>query len=511
MAKPTLDEIWQQSMGQAPGMPPTMINPQVGSGSFDLNGPVNQSMGMIEQPQFGQIPQIQSAPQEPKKSFGKKVVDFLGQTTGISGLYGASKKAGEISRASDELGLGVHNEVQRLISEAKKFKTGDPKRKALLKQAQEVARQGGVGADALLGSLPKDRQVIGSAGKLALTVGSLGMGAPATVGGRLAAGTLTGGAFGGLDAAERGGDLGDIAKGAGIGAATGLAVGGLMEGLRYAASHWATRQFQKGARFTPTELTDENVQKAIEYGTKQGKVFKSAQSAVDFYEKGNNTLEGEISKQLSSSAGKIKPRMIAEQIARDMNEKGWVTSADDVFEKIVSTNQNAERFLRKTSLSVTDANAVKKLISSNIRDSAWFASQPPPSQDFLMAVRRSFAEAVKNAAPETRKLFEEQMYNIILRDGFQAAVDKGVVGGGLVNSASGAILGGGAGVLGGVTGPGAIMGAAATKFVHTTLGRTLLAKGFSQVIPIIVKLAPAEQELIAQAILNSTNEGQEIQ
>lgn len=491
-------------MGQAPGMPPVMINPQVGSGSFDLNG----TSGMIEQPQFGQIPQIQSAPQEPKKSFGKKALDFIGQATGISGLYGASKKAGEISQASDQLGLGIHEEVSRLIAEAKKFKTGDPKRKALLKKAQEVAQAGGQGADALLGAVPKDRQVIGSAGKLALTVGSLGMGAPATVGGRLAAGTLTGGAFGGLDAAERGGDLGDIAKGAGIGAATGLAVGGLFEGVRWAAQHLPKRLLTGVSGLTNTDANTAKGQKAIEYLAKKHRIgtsaslTKQAQDSLDDLIAQADDMVERAMKGNATYADRIDD--IYAKIANAYPDSGY--DAAGIRELISKANPRVRVLIDSVDvLPVDKMNVLRKTVGKQLGDRGFKNQADSFVKDVVADYYFALSDKLNAILPDSatgakfQQLLSDQSSEITLLKGLKRLAantsnNKNLTLGDMIAASGG---------FAGASVPGAVGAVILNKALHSTLVNSVAANMVGPISNVLIKLAPAEQQLIIQAIANS--------
>lgn len=78
-------------------------------------------------------------------------------------------------------------------------------------------------------------EAVGSAAKLGLTLGTLGSGTVAkTVGGRILAGGGLGAGFGGASALEKGKSVGEIGKEAAIGGAIGVGTAGAAEGIRWA-------------------------------------------------------------------------------------------------------------------------------------------------------------------------------------------------------------------------------------------------------------------------------------
>lgn len=500
MAKPTLDEIWRQTVQQPQGMPAVMIDPQLGS----VNA---QNFNQDPQPQFqeatmGQQGGFQEAqafgPEQEKVPFWKKAANFVGEATGIKGVGDALNAPAKAKREQDAI-TELVNQATALINESKKYPTGDPRRRQLIAQARQLSDAAREGADISAGAIPTNAQGLASVGKVGLTVGSFGLGAPASVAGRLAMGTATGAGFGGLDAAEKGGDLGDIAKGAAIGGATGLAVGGLFEGVRWAAQNLPKRLMGGVSGLTNKQMASPKGQKALEYALKNKKIgtssmlMKQGEAAID-------KLDDEITKTIASTTGKVRINDVAQNLADDMNNAGWQTGRGEVLQRIRDTFPNAAKYLSKKSLSLQEANELRKIIDKAVRPGSWLNSQSPASQEFAKALRRQLAETVKTAAPTTRQMFSDYANELTLLEGLRQAEAK--LGNNKILSLGDLVLGGG-----GFAGAGPVGAAGAialNKTLHSTLVNSVAANMVQPISNILIKLQPAEQQLIVQAIANAT-------
>src|SRR3990167_9155915 len=125
------------------------------------------------------------APQDTRGT-GEKVLSGIASITGGKKM---AEAAGQLLAGDQSESLATQNSqiVETLITQAKKYPVGHPRRTELLKQANQTAQQYTAVADEHLSSLPTEKEVAGSAVKLATTIGTLGLG-PATAasaGGRI--------------------------------------------------------------------------------------------------------------------------------------------------------------------------------------------------------------------------------------------------------------------------------------------------------------------------------------
>jgi hypothetical protein len=195
----------------------------------------------------------------------------------------------------------------------------------------------------------------------------------------------------------------------------------------------------------------------------------------------------------------VRPAQIAAGLADDMNAAGWQTSRVEVLQKMKEMVPNAAKYLSKKSLTVQEANELRKIIDKTVRPSAWLSSQPTATQEFAMSVRRALAESVKNAAPSTRQMFSDYANELTLMQGLERLAANG--GNNKILSLGDLVLGGG-----GFAGAGPLGAAGAialNKTLHSTLVNSVAANMVAPISNVLIKLAPAEQQLIIQAIANA--------
>lgn len=215
----------------------------------------------------------------------KGVGNFIADTTGISGT--AKAIGGAI--ALPYLTRKVSDATQRahdLTTQATKLPIGDPKRKALLKQALDLENSASTQMEGGLNDVPTVKSAAGSMAKLALTAGTAAVAPAAGVAGRIGQGALIGGGFGTAQGIEDNKDLGGIAKSGLIGALVGGAASGLIE-----AGKWAVNKVPKLLSYasdTPEAVLQRNydnpeaMAQATDYVSENGpeQVLTDTQGAV---------------------------------------------------------------------------------------------------------------------------------------------------------------------------------------------------------------------------------------
>ena len=224
-----------------------------------------------------------------------KVGEFIGEATGFTGTakaIGAAAIGGTVAGKATNLAL----DASKLVDEAKRLPQGDPRRRELLLQAQQMSSRASVGAEKFLKEAPTPQQAIGSMGKLGVTAITLGAGTPATVAGRIGAGALAGAGFGGSSAMEEGKGPKDVLKETAIGGAIGGAIPAAIEGVK-----WAVKGVPKLLAYT-SNTPDEVLQRQYDNPELASKILKGvkdkgAMGVTDDINNAAKKLRGNLTQQ----------------------------------------------------------------------------------------------------------------------------------------------------------------------------------------------------------------------
>jgi hypothetical protein len=434
---------------------------------------------------------------------GKKVGGFIGRATGLAGYGKGVTDAARIGvsdierRSADK----ANAEADLLIQQAKRLPVGNPQRKQLLAQAQQILSGAEQSTQSALGRLDKvtttPKQMLGSTVKLGTTVGGFAFGAPATALGRVGMGAATGGVFGAADAMEKNLGTEDILKSAGIGAVTGGATAGLIEGVRWAASNFPTRLWGSKAGFTNKQMTTKQAQEALKYAVKSGK----AGTRSGLIRESNRIigqLDDQIDDALTTAKGTVRLTKVAQEIADDLNTKGWNVSASDILGRIDDLAPNAKGLIKRN-MTYAELNQLRGAVDDALGSSIWMTQQPKPMQQLAMAIRGGIANSVKSGVPQTREWFSQMAKEITLRNALQNLAAK--QGNNLPISLMDLIAAGaGASAAGGLGGVASAVGYKVGTSTPVVTGAAVL---LDRLGPIISKLAPQEQQAVNQAILDA--------
>lgn len=527
MPKRTLDEIWEQVSGldEHPSLgvdaPPRMLNPQTG-----------EPLGPDGRPEMSQSPTVQAPTgvadmeltgvtglSERPRTFTDKlggaisgVGRFIGDVTGIRGMFNASQKASEVSGEANELGASVDRAVSGLIAQAKKYAPGSTERKELLRIAQGIAESGGERADELLASVPKDRQVIGSAAKMALTAAGFAIGPAASVTSRLAQGTVQGAAYGASDAAEKGKSGGEILTGAGTGAAAGLAAAGTMEGARWLLQNGPSWLFKKVLKQKPADVrAGRDVSQFAADKGYAGSYASMEKQAETQAAKLNTSLRAKIASQ-SGKGLKIKTKDFFKAVADEFGQSGMKPT--DVKAQLIRMNPQIRKTLEKATWTLQELDEAR-MSFGRINEKAFTSASEKFGAKVTNAAYGKMKESVVNSFPagKSRKavesLFDELKKTIWFKEAIKAAADTkgrsalfkftdllsipGAIGGGLpgaIATAGAARVAQSAPVMSG--------SATALAWLNQHLGPTVLQK-----------LAPAEQQALVDLFMRVTPDNQE--
>lgn len=300
---------------------------------------------------------------------------------GIASITGGKKmvETGAQLLGGGQESLATQNSqvVESLITQAKKFPLGHPRRTDLLKQAHNTAQQYSAIADERLASLPTQKEVAGSAVKLGTTIGTLGLGAATakTALGRIAE---TGAKLGGLSAVSGGatafeeglgkseavkGAIGSGLVGFGLGTAgqsiaelaTYLTSPAITEGLYNKALGIPKKVIEKG-KSPSSRFLEEGIS-----GTKKGILSKATAMSQDSEKQIENILK--TSKRVHNS------KDVIQQIQSELQKKFSNTLGPDDIKTIVDKLPINKL---RTGLKVNDAtlNALRKELDNNFLGNA---------------------------------------------------------------------------------------------------------------------------------------------
>src|SRR3990167_7320220 len=178
-----------------------------------INKPLNiRDLPLNSYKVVGEEPEDKS----PLQGFGR-VGNFLSETTGLKGTGEAIGGALFVGRAADKL-TNKALEANKLVDEAKKLSTSDPKRRELLNQAMNLSAKSGAKAQDLIEKITTRTQAAGSMAKLGLTAATflappaavgLGLKGGLAAGAKIAEGSIIGSTFKALDNLEKGKPVGE--------------------------------------------------------------------------------------------------------------------------------------------------------------------------------------------------------------------------------------------------------------------------------------------------------------
>src|SRR3990167_586839 len=160
-----------------------------------------------------------------------------------------------------------------------------------------------------------------------------------------------------------------------------------------------------------------------------------------------------------------------------------------------------KQLLSKSSLTLEEANRLRRLIDRTLGDRAFLGGQLSSDKLVLKQFANNLREIVKSKAPEgTRELFSELANEIRFRDGLLERVARRA--GNQVLS-FGDFIGGGLGGIFGSLGAqpitGAVAGVATRRAIESVpfkLGSAKLVNALTKAAPILDSLAPAQQTAI---------------
>lgn len=357
----------------------------------------------------------------------------------------------------------------------------------------------------VIGKTAETSEILGSAAKTALTVGTLG---GAGLAGGLARRVVTtaglGAGFGVAEAIEAGRPE-EIPKTALTGAAIGAGISGVGAGLR-AVGRGITE-------FLPTRLVRSVVKqpkkellagKDIAPFVLAKRKIGTAGKLIQESELQISTLGQKINQNLGDKTltkVSIARNEIVNNVVNQLNQTGAEITENEVLGTINQLAPQVKGLISKTSFTPLEANKLRQALDKTLGDRGFLTGQLPFNKLILRTFDNNLREKIKTVAPEgTRELFSELSKEITLRnallDTTTAQTRNQVISfGDLIGGGLGGLFGGGAlGVAAGIATRRAIQ--APAVLTTTAVGLSLLKK----LQPLLKGLAPSERQLLLQTI-----------
>lgn len=326
--------------------------------------------------------------------------------------------------------------------------------------------------------------------------GAVGLKAPKTLG-ILGRAGLAGLEAGGITALQ----TGKVGKEAATTAALGGVLSGAGGALAKSLEKLPNRLVQSAIKQSPKELA--KGQDLTEFVLKT-KLPKTSSALLDdsakIIEDLNTKITGNLKSVKPVKGGSVSPKKIIKEVAEEINKAGGDITEKEARGIIEGLAPQVKGTLKKSALSLEDANKLRQKIDRTLGDRAFFSQQNTFNKSTLMDFANTLRETVKKKAPEgTRGLYDDIAKEIRFSN---ALGDKVVKGQRNQIISFGDLIGGGIGA--GVGGPaGAIAGAGLRRGIQSTPGLLTGAKvvdAINKAEPVLEKLSTAEQGLLSQLI-----------
>ena len=339
------------------------------------------------------------------------------------------------------------------------------------------------------------REVAGGAANLALLLGTLGLSAPATLGGKVAQGAKIGAGFGAAGAVSESKDLKDAALRVGSGTLMGGAIPGIVGGVKNLASSRAARLYDSILGVTKNEGKEIVKSGATTVGQKivlKGGLpgfTKTKQGIYDISQREINRLEPKVQEVVKGITKKFSYEDLAGSLQAERDRLSRIPGEEGVVSRMNTILETAKGNFSKGPLTAGQLNDLKRELYQQIGK----AFEKPEAERAMVAqAQTSLARSIRNAlakADPTGKLNslnEEQGLHLEIRSKILDQIAKGtvkdaasaarVIGGffrpgNLIRDAGTAGLGA---MVGGV--PGAIAGTIGERALTSTPSVTARAK-----------------------------------
>ena len=306
--------------------------------------------------------------------------------------------------------------------------------------------------------MPSAKAVLGDVAGVGLTLGTLGAGTPASLGGKVALGAGLGAGFGATGALREDQGVGDVAKGALGGAVLGGALPVAGRGLSKTGDFFANtfpRQLENLGLKVPAKKAGLGIADAFAKRNLGGKPLSEVERITS---KEISTVNSKIEKALSSpkvAKVKISNNDFISQVARDINKQtGSRLSTNNLKARIAKFAPDFAPVVRKKQITLKEANSLKIAITNNLKEASFLGKELTGEQKAVKRFAGELSKVIKTKSG-TEALFKQESEAIRINRAVADAIRKfetqgrpgdlldltGLGLGGAVGSIPGAVIG----------------------------------------------------------------------
>src|SRR3990167_5692701 len=333
------------------------------------------------------------------KDKSTEALNTVGDATGALGMAKAAAQGIGPKSYTPEVSKSMQDTAQQLYDSAMKQPEGSPRRQHLLDVYKQTIANDADLRDKFKDEYSTTEQVLGSAGKLALTVGTAGLGSEAggtaTLGQKVLQGVATGGkigtAYGVAQGMEDKGNLEDVAKSGVIYGLAGAGTGGALPLVAKAGSKIIEGTSNVLDNFKSPSQLAKDARDAI-----TGKIANTSKKV-------GGLIKGKTQEQIMATAEKDVAKLApAERKVYFDTKRAEVTQAHQAeFEKINQTHANTEAKIQ--------SEAKIKLDTLQKESETLQRQLATSSRDEVLALRPKIRTAMAKQSAQYRSIVQEEL------------------------------------------------------------------------------------------------------
>jgi hypothetical protein len=325
--------------------------------------------------------------------------------------------------------------------------------------------------------------------------------AKATAGMSMATRAATQGLVGAGMQAAKTGDIGKDELVVGAASALMVPVGDVaIKGLQSLSTHlpeWLVRPLLKQAPGPKLKGKD-----AAKYLVESGNIG-SVDNLIQKSDDAMGTLNSQIDDLLAQGTGKgvtISRDQLVTDIVSKINQAGGAIDETQLLSTIDNLAPQARGLLNKPTLTLQEANQLRKLLDGTLGDRAFFAKELTFNKEILMNFTNALRESVKSSDDALRPLYEEFAKNITIKN---ALLSRATAGGGANSVGMYDLLTGGAAFTATGNPLLGILAAGGRRALESAPVKTALAQVFKntdKLIPVLEAMSPASRAVVLELI-----------